>query len=209
MSVPRIFLNDGHSIPQVGFGVWQVPDEQVAKAVHRAGSATATSTTAAIYGNEEGVGRALKVTNVLATSSSSPRGVELRPGLRLDPQGAGHFLPSWGWTTWTSTSSTGRAQADRYVDTWKAMLELKESGKALSVGVCNFQPAHLQRLIDETGSRRRSTRSSCTTCSRTSSGRSTRSTASSPRTGAACLRQGRHGRRDDLRDRRGDITPPR
>ncbi|GMA20373.1 aldo/keto reductase [Arsenicicoccus piscis] len=154
MSVPRIFLNDGHSIPQVGFGVWQVPDDEVAEAVHVALEVGYRHIdTAAIYGNEEGVGRALKVTNVprdelFVTTKvwNSDQGYDsTRKALdtSLAKLGLDHvdlYLIHWPCP-----------EADRYVDTWKAMLELKESGKALSVGVCNFQPAHLQRLIDETG----------------------------------------------------------
>lgn len=152
--MPRIFLNDGHSIPQVGFGVWQVPDDEVAEAVHVALEVGYRHIdTAAIYGNEEGVGRALKVTNVprdelfITTKVwNSDQGYDsTRQALdaSLAKLGLDHvdlYLIHWPCP-----------EADRYVDTWKAMLELKESGKALSVGVCNFQPAHLQRLIDETG----------------------------------------------------------
>ncbi len=57
---------------------------------------------------------------------------------------------AWRWTTSTSTSSPVPAH-DRYVETWKAFIELRDEGLIRAIGVSNFQPAHLERLIAETG----------------------------------------------------------
>src|SRR6478609_7844933 len=154
-SVPNVSLSAGTTtidIPQLGFGVWQVPDAEVTDAVATALEVGYRSIdTAAPYENEEGVGRALARTGV-------PR-EEI-------------FLTSKVWNDQHGYESTLRAfdasaerlgqevvdlflwpvpSSDAYVDTWRALLELRSQGRIRAAGVCNFQPAHLQRLLDETG----------------------------------------------------------
>jgi 2,5-diketo-D-gluconate reductase A len=142
----------GLTIPQIGFGVWEVPDAAVDAAFGQALDAGYRHIdTARIYGNEEGVGRVLaredvdrdgvfvttKVwnddhTNVPAAFDASMR--------RLGIDVLDLYLIHWP-----------APQQDAYVEAWRAMLELQREGRVRSVGVCNFQVPHLQRLLDETG----------------------------------------------------------
>ena len=147
-------LNDGQQMPQFGFGVWQVPEAETAPAV-----TTALETgfrlidTAAGYGNEAGVGEALRagvvprgevfVTTKLANSShgfdEAKRAFDKSMGL-LGLEYVDLYLIHWPVPA-----------RNRFVETWKALIELKATGRIRSIGVSNFTPAHLQRLFDETG----------------------------------------------------------
>ena len=156
-SVPNVPLNDGNTVPQLGFGVWQVPDDESYTAVTSALSVGYRSIdTAAVYGNEAGTGRAIKhsgiaredlfVTTKLWNGAAETwtRDNVLREfDASLDRLGLDYldlYLIHWP-----------RAMREDYVAIWRAFAEIKESGRAKSVGVSNFQPAQLQRLIDETG----------------------------------------------------------
>jgi 2,5-diketo-D-gluconate reductase A len=155
-SIPNLSLSTGPSsieIPQLGFGVWQVPDEQAPAAILTALEVGYRSfDTAKIYGNEEGVGRALAQTDVarddifLTTKvwnddhgyDATLRAFEesaKRLGTEIDL-----YLIHWPVPA-----------KDAYVDTWRALLQLRADGRIRAAGVCNFQQPHLQRLIDETG----------------------------------------------------------
>ncbi|WP_270886393.1 aldo/keto reductase [Pedococcus sp. 5OH_020] len=156
-SVPNVRLSTGNGsveLPQLGFGVWQVPDEQVERAVLTALETGYRSIdTAALYQNEEGVGRALKATDV-------PRDeVFLTTKVWNDRQGYDSTMAAF-------EESVGRLGVevldlylihwpaparDSYVGTWKALLQLRADGRVRSVGVSNFAVEHLQRLADETG----------------------------------------------------------
>ncbi|MFI2288015.1 aldo/keto reductase [Streptomyces niveus] len=154
--VPSLTLNNGVDMPQLGFGVWQVPDDEAARAVGTALEAGYRSIdTAAIYGNEEGTGKAigasgiardeLFVTTKLWNSKQEPwtRDRVLRAfdeslsKLALDHVDL--YLIHWP-----------RAVRTDYLTIWRAFEEIAESGRARAVGVSNFQPAHLRRLLDET-----------------------------------------------------------
>ncbi|MCP3822258.1 aldo/keto reductase [Streptomyces sp. A3M-1-3] len=143
-------------MPQLGFGVWQVPDNEAAKAVGTALEAGYRSIdTAAIYGNEEGTGKALTssgiareelfVTTKLWNSASQTwtRDSVLREfDGSLDKLGLDYldlYLIHWP-----------RPMRDDYLAIWRAFEEIAKSGRAKAVGVSNFQPAHLRRLMDET-----------------------------------------------------------
>jgi len=156
-SVPNVTLSAGNStvdIPQLGFGVWQVPDEDATAAVTTALEVGYRSIdTARIYENEEGVGRALATTEV-------PRGeIFLTTKVWNDDQGYDSTLRAFE----DSAKRLGQdyvdlylihwptPKKDAYVDTWRALLQLRADGRIRAAGVCNFQQAHLQRLIDETG----------------------------------------------------------
>ncbi|GAB46916.1 aldo/keto reductase [Mobilicoccus pelagius] len=156
-SVPTLTLRAGDGtvdIPQLGFGTWEIPDEDVTDAVLRALKTGYRSIdTAAIYGNEEGVGRALRQTEI-------PReDIFLTTKVWNDRQGFDSTLEAMD----ESLAKLGTDYVDlylihwptpakdAYVDTWKALLELRKRGKAKAVGVCNFHAQHLQRLADETG----------------------------------------------------------
>ncbi|MFI6697366.1 aldo/keto reductase [Streptomyces sp. NPDC050509] len=153
-SVPHVVLNNGVKIPQLGFGVFQVDDAQTTDAVLAALETGYRSVdTAAVYGNEPGVGRAL-------ASSGVPRD-ELFVTTKLwnDDQGYDAALTAFD----TSLAKLGldrvdlylihwpTPERDRYVDTWRALEKLLVDGRTRAIGVSNFQPAHLQRLLDETG----------------------------------------------------------
>jgi 2,5-diketo-D-gluconate reductase A len=153
-SVPALTLNNGVQIPQLGFGVWQVPDEEVGAAVQTALEAGYRSIdTAAIYGNEEGTGRAIAAAGVaredlFVTTKlwNSDQGYDTtlaafdRSLGKLGLDYVDLYLIHWP-----------TAGQDKYVDTWRAMERLYAEGRIRSIGVSNFHQHHLQRLFDETG----------------------------------------------------------
>jgi diketogulonate reductase-like aldo/keto reductase len=152
--IPVLDLNDGRQAPQFGFGVWQIDDAAASDAVATAiQSGYRSIDTAAIYGNERGVGQGI-----------------VRAGVPREEI----FLTTKLWNADQGFDATLRAfdesleklgtdyvdlylihwptpARDRYVDTWKAFMRLREEGRARSIGVSNFQPSHIERLIAETG----------------------------------------------------------
>jgi 2,5-diketo-D-gluconate reductase A len=149
---PTISLNDGNVIPQLGFGVWQVPNEEAAKVVGTAISTGYRSIdTAAIYGNEIGVGKAIAASAVrrtqlfVTTKLWNDHHTNARSALNesLSRLGLDHvdlYLIHWP-----------KPRQNAYVEAWKALVKLKEEGRAKSVGVSNFTVSHLKRIIDATG----------------------------------------------------------
>ncbi|MGA5131207.1 aldo/keto reductase [Streptomyces olivoreticuli] len=151
--VPSLTLNNGVEMPQLGYGVWQVPDDQAFDAVTTALETGYRSIdTAAVYGNEEGVGKALAATDV-------PRG-EIFVTTKVWNSDHGHDATLRAFDA--SMDRLGLDYADLYlihwpvpsrdtfVDTYKALEKLLADGRAKAIGVCNFQPAHLERLLAET-----------------------------------------------------------
>ncbi|WP_406236095.1 aldo/keto reductase [Nocardia sp. NBC_01009] len=153
-AIPSIVLNDGNVIPQLGFGVFQVPPDDVLPVVTAALEVGYRSIdTAAIYGNEEGTGRAIRefglprdevyVTTKLWNSEqgydSTLRAFDASMQ-RLGLEYLDLFLIHWPV-----------AQADRYIDTFRAFKALKSQGRIRSIGVSNFTLPDLERLIGETG----------------------------------------------------------
>ncbi|MFC8999191.1 MULTISPECIES: aldo/keto reductase [Streptomyces] len=151
--VPPIILNNGVEMPQLGFGVWQVPDDEAQTAVAQALEAGYRSIdTAAIYGNEKGTGRAIAASGV-------PR-EELFVTTKLwnTDQGYDSTLRAFD----TSLAKLGLEYVDlylihwpmpakeRYVDTYKAFEKLHADGRIRAIGVSNFLPEHLERLTAET-----------------------------------------------------------
>jgi 2,5-diketo-D-gluconate reductase A len=151
--VPNIRLNNGTEIPQFGFGVFQIPPAETAGAVREAFAAGYRHIdTAQMYGNEEGVGEAIKdsdlsrdevfVTTKLNNDAHGYNSAisaldESLKKLRLDYVDL--YLIHWPLP-----------HQDRYVETWKGFEKLLADGRARSIGVSNFQPAHLDRLAKET-----------------------------------------------------------
>ncbi|GAA1151432.1 aldo/keto reductase [Nesterenkonia lutea] len=146
-----IQLNSGTQMPEIGFGTGKTSTEAV---VHALGAGYRLLDTAQMYGNEAEVGEAVRrsgvpredvfVTTKLNNGNHAPAAVHETFETSLETLGFDYvdlFLIHWPMPM---------LDID-YVDTWKAMLELAESGRARAVGVSNFQPAHLQRLIDSTG----------------------------------------------------------
>ncbi|NYD78755.1 aldo/keto reductase [Arthrobacter cupressi] len=153
-STPNLTFNDGNSIPQLGYGVWQVADDVAEKVVRQAFEAGYRHIdTAKIYGNEAGVGRAI------AASGLKPEDLFITTKLWNADQGYESTLEAFE----SSLDRLGLAtldlylihwmqpKRDKYVDTWKALIELQKSGRVKSIGVSNFSKEGLQRLIDETG----------------------------------------------------------
>ena len=148
----QVTLNNKLEMPQLGFGVWQVDNDQAAAAVSKALETGYTSIdTAMIYKNEAGVGQALKETTV-------PR--------------EDLFITTKVWNADQGYDNTLRAfdeslerlgldyvdlylihwptpEFDQYVDTYKALEKLYKDGRVKAIGVCNFEAEHLQRLLDE------------------------------------------------------------
>ncbi|WP_218221554.1 aldo/keto reductase [Nesterenkonia sp. Act20] len=146
-----IQLNSGTQMPEIGFGTGKTSTEAVVNAL-KAGYRLLD--TAQMYGNEAEVGEAVRISEVpreevfvttkLNNGHHDPSAVHetFAASLeRLDMDYVDLFLIHWPMPM---------LEVD-YVDTWKAMMELAESGRARAVGVSNFQPDHLQRLIDATG----------------------------------------------------------
>lgn len=151
---PHITLNDGNAIPRLGLGVWRVPDGEASQLVAESIDAGYRHIdTAEAYQNEAGVGKGLKLTKVrrrdlwitskLQTSlqgyDSTLRAFD-QTMAKLELDQLDLFLVHW--------PAPGR---DKYVETWKALIALQQQGRIRSIGVSNFLPEHLERVIGETG----------------------------------------------------------
>jgi 2,5-diketo-D-gluconate reductase A len=149
-----IVLNDGNRIPRIGFGVWRLPDVDAPAVV---GAAIAAGyrhiDTAQGYDNEAGVGRAVREAGVprdqLFITSKERTSHQGRDSTfrsfdesmaRLGLETLDLFLIHWPVP-----------QHDRYVETWQAFVDLQKQGRVRSIGVSNFLPEHLERIIGETG----------------------------------------------------------
>lgn len=148
---PMITLNDGARMPQFGLGVWQTPPDEAAQVVKTAIEAGYRSVdTASAYRNERGVGEGLK---------GAGDAVFLTTKLWNENQGYDETLKAFD----ASLGRLGRDTLDLYlihwpsphrglyVDSWKALVKLQADGRVKSIGVSNFQPEHLERIIGETG----------------------------------------------------------
>lgn len=156
MSTPQIELNDHTSIPQFGLGVWQVSPEDVERVVSDAFEIGYRHIdTAQMYGNEEGVGAAIAasglsredvyVTTKVNNNRHRPADAKDSARVSLEKLGLDRvdlLLIHWPLPT--------QYDGD-FVATWEALLELREEGLATSVGVSNFQPEHLDRVVEATG----------------------------------------------------------
>ncbi|WP_263143725.1 aldo/keto reductase [Pseudomonas sp. RIT-PI-AD] len=153
-SIPLVQLNDGRQIPQLGLGTWRTPDAEAAALVETAlGLGYRHIDTAAIYGNEAGVGQGL-------AGSGVPREqLFVTTKLWNDRQGYDSALAAFD-------ESLERLKLDYvdlylihwpcpdkglFLDSWKALLRLREEGRVKSVGVSNFRPDDIEALIMETG----------------------------------------------------------
>jgi len=153
-AVPNLKLNDGHSIPQLGLGVWQVEPGITARVV-RDGIAAGYRLidTAEGYNNEAGVGEAIRTAGV-------PRNeLFITSKLRNGGHARDAALKSFDGTM----KALGIEQLDlflihwpvpsqgKYVEAWKTLVELQQQGRIRSIGVSNFNQDHLERIIKETG----------------------------------------------------------
>ncbi|MFC5500822.1 aldo/keto reductase [Lysinimonas soli] len=153
MTVPTVRLNDGHDIPQLGFGVFRVdPDETERIVTDALEVGYRHIDTAAVYGNEVGVGRAIAksgiprdelfITTKLWNSDQGTRSAFDAIDLSLEKLGLDRvdlYLIHWP-----------RPDLDKYVETWRALEQIKADGKTASIGVSNFHVPHLERLLAET-----------------------------------------------------------
>jgi 2,5-diketo-D-gluconate reductase A len=145
-------LNDGREMPQLGLGVWQTPAGETARVVGLAIEAGYRSIdTAAAYGNEAGVGEAVRTSAVpredLFVTTKLRNDEQDRAAKAFDESlvrlGLDHvdlYLIHWPVP-----------QRGRYVEVWRALIRVKEEGRARSIGVSNFNADHLERIIGETG----------------------------------------------------------
>jgi 2,5-diketo-D-gluconate reductase A len=154
VAVPTITLNDGNKIPQLGFGVFQIPPPETELAVgHALHEGYRHFDTAEMYGNEEGVGRAVRAAGrdrgeVFITSKLNNgyhRPEEARRAFETTLEVLGYdyvdlFLIHWPLPT---------LYGGDFVSTWKTLEAFKADGRARSIGVSNFQVAHLERLMAE------------------------------------------------------------
>jgi 2,5-diketo-D-gluconate reductase A len=154
MSVPNIDLNNGVSIPQLGFGVFQIdPDETKDATLQAFEVGYRHIDTAQMYGNEKGVGEAI------AESGLARDEIFVTSKLNNGFHAHDDALKAFDGTL----EKLGLDQVDLFlihwplpgidvdfVETWKAFEEIYASGRARSIGVSNFQPTHIRRLLQET-----------------------------------------------------------
>jgi 2,5-diketo-D-gluconate reductase A len=154
-TVQNLSLNDGSTIPQLGFGVFQVPPEDTARITGQALEAGYRHIdTAEMYGNEKGVGEAIRssgiprdelfITSKLNNGFHEPDRAREAFDQTLADLGLDQvdlFLVHWPLPT--------RYDGD-FVSTWRTLIEHQLDGRARSIGVSNFQPDHLARLAEET-----------------------------------------------------------
>ncbi|MFI2736770.1 aldo/keto reductase [Streptomyces sp. NPDC018711] len=149
--IPTVKLNNGVEIPQLGFGVFQVPDDETTAAVSAALEAGYRSIdTAAIYGNEAGVGRALAASGlpreelfVTTKLWNADQGYDA--ALRAFDAGLAKLALDYVDLYLIHWPTPAR---DLYRDSWRALERLAEEGRIRAAGVSNFQPEHLRRLMD-------------------------------------------------------------
>jgi len=151
---PRIPMNDGYSIPQIGLGTWPLDDDAVAATIVEATQLGFRHIdTAAKYGNERGVG-------VGVVSSGIDR-EELFVTTKLNGEFQGHDRAIAGLDASLARLNLDYVDLllihwplparDEYVSTFRTFEKLRAEGKVRSIGVSNFKPAHLERLIEQTG----------------------------------------------------------
>jgi len=150
--VPTSTLNNGIEMPQLGFGVFQVPPDEVVEPVRAAlDCGYRLIDTATLYGNEDGVGRAIAESGVPRDDIFVTTKVwNSDQGYDRTLQAFDHSLKLLGldvidlylihWPT---------PDRDMYVDTWRALERIYADGRARAIGVSNFTVAHLDRVVSE------------------------------------------------------------
>jgi 2,5-diketo-D-gluconate reductase A len=151
---PTQTFNDGHTIPQIGLGVWKTPDDVAVDAVAMALKAGYRHIdTAAIYGNENGVGEGMRQSGV------ARKDIFLTTKLWNEDQGYDSAFRALD----ASLDRLGTDYVDlylihapsafrgKYVESWKALIDIQKTGKARSIGVSNFTVGFLNDIIDATG----------------------------------------------------------
>jgi diketogulonate reductase-like aldo/keto reductase len=153
LSVPGVRLNNGIRMPQIGFGVFRIPDDQTERVVLEAiESGYRSIDTASLYGNEVGVGRAIAacglpreelfVTTKLWNDDQGRERASAAFESSVNRLGLDHvdlYLIHWP-----------KPSRDLYVQTWQALEKLYADGRVRAIGVSNFQMTHLDRIIAQT-----------------------------------------------------------
>lgn len=148
--VPTVTLNDGRNIPQLGIGVWQVSNDDIVSTVSKALEVGYRHVdTAQGYANEEGVGQAITASGIsrddLWVTTKLQNGKHKRADaveqLKISLEKLAMPFVDLYLIHWPTPSSE-----DDYVDTWRGMQDCLEQGLTKSIGVSNFQPAHLDRV---------------------------------------------------------------
>ena len=154
MTAPQLKLSDGNLLPQIGLGTWPMKDKEVAEVIVNAVEAGYRLFDSAVnYGNEVGVGEGMRRSGLareeLYVTTKVPgrhHGYEetkrsLEDSLqRMNLDYVDLYLIHWP-----------NPIEDKYVDTWRAFVDLQKEGKAQSIGVSNFKPAHIERIREATG----------------------------------------------------------
>lgn len=154
MQQPMMTLNDERQMPQMGLGVWQMPEDETAIAVgHALQAGYRLIDGAKLYRNEQGMGQAVRDADILReeifVTSKLWNDEQGRDAARrgfdatMDRLGLDYldlYLIHWPVPA-----------QELYVETWKTLIELRDEGRVKSIGVANFQEPHLERLIGETG----------------------------------------------------------
>jgi len=153
-TVRTIKFHDGNHAPQLGFGVWQIENDIVASTIKTAVDVGyRLIDTAAIYGNESGVGEGIRQCGVdrselfITTKVWNDRHGydETMSAFEESMQKLGLEYLDLYLIHWPAP------KIGLYVKTWEALIQLRSEGRVKSIGVCNFNIPHLQRLLDETG----------------------------------------------------------
>jgi 2,5-diketo-D-gluconate reductase A len=153
-SVPTLQMNDGQTIPQLGFGVFLVPPEEAAEAVtHALRTGYRSIDTAAMYRNERGVGEAIRASElprdqVFVTTKVWPSDYgrkETADALKRSLERLGDEYVDLYLLHWPAPGQ------GRYVEAYEALVELRAQGLTRSIGVSNFLAEHLDAVIDATG----------------------------------------------------------
>lgn len=154
MTIPTVQLNDGYDIPQLGYGVFKVPPADTERAVSEALAVGYRHIdTAAIYGNEEGVGAAIARSGIprrelfVTTKLWNDRhdGEEPHTAIRESLDKLGIEQVDLYLVHWPTPAR------DNYLHAWEKLIELREAGLTRSIGVSNFLVAHLERIVASTG----------------------------------------------------------
>lgn len=156
IEVPNVTLNNGITMPQFGLGVWQVPDDEATEAVLTAlRDGYRLIDTAAVYGNERGVGEGIR--RFLEESGVDRSELFITTKLWNSDQGTESAYKAFD----ESLEKLGLDYVDlylihwpmpkqgTYVESWKALENIAKSGKSRAIGVCNFNADHLETLIAE------------------------------------------------------------
>ncbi|GAA1465624.1 aldo/keto reductase [Microbacterium thalassium] len=154
MSIPHVSLNDGHTIPQLGYGVFKVPPADTERAVGEALELGYRHIdTAAIYGNEEGVGAAIAASGIprdelfITTKLWNDRhdGDEPHAAIAESLDKLGLEQVDLYLVHWPTPAR------ENYVHAWQKMIEIRDAGQTRSIGVSNHLVPHLEKIVEATG----------------------------------------------------------